>query len=164
MIQVIKENIMDASENFIVLPMNAALSMRGKMYEDIFSTYPHVQRECMKYVRHRQKNKMALMGTAQYIPSEVWALTMVDTIKNNQVPDYDSNYQYIVPVYASAENGYIGLESFRVALQNVAEKAESIHASVAIPYSSGALFQDFCEIVRSVFQDSTCDVVICKQK
>ena len=92
----------------------------------------------MKYVRHCDRNNIELLGTAQYIPSEVWALTMVDTMRNNDVTAYDVNYQYIVNVFCKdAFDEKINLKSMRKALADVLNKAKNINAVVAIPAKIG---------------------------
>lgn len=163
MVSVIKENIMDSSENFIVVPVCPSLSLRGKMYEDIFSTYPHVQRECMKYVRHCDKKKILVHGKAQFIPTEVWALTMVDPIKNESVSAYDSFYQYIVPIYCCDERLFINMSSFESGLRQVCNQAEKINASVAIALVNSKIQPAIQGIAEDVFSNSNLDVVICKQ-
>ena len=163
MVSVIKENIMDSGENFIVIPVCPSLSLHGKMYEDIFSTYPHVQRECMKYARYCDKKKVLVHGKAQFIPTEVWAFTMVDPVKNESVSAYDSFYQYIVPIYCCDERLFINMASFESGLRQVCDRAKDINASVAIALINPKIQSAIQNIADEVFSNSNLDVVICKQ-
>ena len=138
MIKTINGNIFNSNANFIINEMDCQGILNDNLTQ--LDDSPHIERECMKYIRYCNKNHIEILGSAQFIPIEVWALNMVDTMKNNNVIDYDTNYQYIVNLFCkhtSDEGIKMNRNAVRKALENIFEKAKSIGASVAVPYSIG---------------------------
>lgn len=141
MVNTIKGNISDSDANFIVCLCDNSYDFDYDIPVDL-----HVDKERMKYIRHCEKNNIELFGTAQYIPSEVWALPMVDTMKNNDVTAYDANYQYIVNVFCKdAFDGKINLKSMRKAFTDVLNKAKNINAVVAIHSNVGTIAREMID-------------------
>lgn len=141
MVKTFKGNVSDSVANFIVCLCDNLYDCDYDIPVEL-----HVEKERMKYVRYCDKNNIELFGTAQYIPSEVWALPMVDTMKNNDITAYDANYQYIVNVFCKdAFDGKINLKSMRKALLDVFNKAKNIGAIVAIPSNVGTLAREIID-------------------
>ena len=133
MIKTINGNIFDSNANFIVCEMDCQGTIG---IED----FPHVDRECMKYIRYCKKNNINILGNVQFVPTEIWALNMIDTMKNNNIIDYDTDYQYIVNMFCrdiSDEGNKRVPNAVRKALENIFDKANNINATVAVPYSIG---------------------------
>ena len=96
MIKVIDKNLFNSTANFIVHQVNCQGVMGSGVALQVAEIYPHVEQEYMKYLRYCKKNRINPLGTAQYVPIDTWAMIMVNTMKNNNVLAYDSQYQYIV--------------------------------------------------------------------
>ena len=93
------------------------------------------------------------------------------TIKNDKVEVYDKKYQYIVNLFGQKNFGMdvqqTDLKAMKMAMVDIREKAESIGATVAMPYMigsyrGGAKWEDVYKIIQDVFNKSTVDVEICK--
>lgn len=168
MIKIVEGNIFDSKANFIVHQTNCQGVMGSGVALQVAERFPHVEKEYMKYIRYCNKNHIEPLGTAQYVPNEVWALTMVDTMKNNNVIDFDTNYQYIVNLFGQSTYGeglQTDLKAFKKALMDVRDKAEKIGATVAMPYKigscrGGANWDDVYMIIKKIFEKSSVDVEI----
>ena len=128
MTKFIKGNLFDSKANFVVC-------LCDNLYDSEYDMpYLHVDKERMKYIKHCNKNNLELLGTTQYVPSEVWALPMVDTLKNNNIIEFDNNYQYIANVFCkNAYDNKINVKLMRKAFSDVLNQAKSLGANVAIP-------------------------------
>lgn len=134
MVSVIKGNLFDSKANFIVCPCD-------NLYDSEYDMpFFHVDKERMKYIKHCSKNNIELLGTAQYVPSEVWALPMVDTLKNNNITAFDNNYQYIVNMFCqNAYDNKIDTKFMKKAFSDILSKAKELNATVAVPKIIGTL-------------------------
>lgn len=170
MIKVIDGNLFDTEANFIVHSVNCCGVMGSGVAKQVRELYPHVEREYMKFVKHCSKSKVDLLGSAQYVPTESWALVMVDPIKNNNVIAYDNKYQYIVNLFGQRDFGsdgkmYTSLNALKNGLLDIRKKAEQIGATVALPYGigsvrGGAEWSDVLKIIKEVFEKSSVNVEI----
>lgn len=168
MINIIDGNLFDSKANFIVHQTNCMGCMKSGVALQVAEQYPHVETEYRKYLNYCRKTKIEPLGTVQYVPNEVWALIMVDTMKNNNVIAFDNNYQYIVNLFGQSTYGeglHTDLKAFKKALMDVREKAEKIGATVAMPYKigscrGGANWNDVYTIIKKVFEKSSVDVEI----
>lgn len=160
MIKIINGNLFDSKANFIVHQTNCQGVMGSGVAAQVAELYPHVETEYRKYLRYCKKNKTKALGTAQYVPSESWAVIMVDTMKNNTVIAYDKNYQYIVNLFGQDNYGmgelHTDLKAMKKAFIDIKEKAKEIGAIVAMPYQigsfrGGADWNDVYGIIQEVF-------------
>ena len=116
----------------------------------------------MRYIKYYDKNNDGMLGRVQYVPTEVWAMNMVDTIKNNNVEAYDTDYQYIVNAFCQDVSNYkvrTDLNALKKALVDICDKASKIGATVAIPYENEGYRNDtswnnLYNIVKKVFEQS----------
>lgn len=168
MIKIIEGNLFDSNANFIVHQVNCQGIMGGGVALQVKEKYPHVEREYRKYINYCNKNDLKILGSVQYVPSEVWAIGLVDTMKNNDVSDYDKNYQYIVNLFGQDTIG-TGLQTDMKALKNglidIRDKAQKIGATVAMPYRmasvrGGANWENVYTVIKKVFENSDVDVEI----
>lgn len=163
MIKIIDGNLFDSKANFIVHQTNCQGVMGSGVAKQVATLYPHVEVEYRKYLKYCQKNHIKPLGTAQYVPSESWALIMVDTMKNDKVIQYDNNYQYIVNLFGQGDYGYDGkqytnVKAMKNAFVDIKKKAMEIGASVALPYQigscrGGADWNEVYNIIQNVFAD-----------
>lgn len=168
MISIIEGNIFDSKANFIVHQVNCLGVMGSGIARQVEERFPHVGSEYRKYLRNCKKNGISALGTAQYVPVEVWALPLVDTMKNNNVTDYDTNYQYIVNLFGQdtiGEGLQTDLKAVKKALSDVRDKARNIGATVAIPWKmssnrGGANWENIYTIIKKIFENSGIDVEI----
>ena len=168
MIKIIDGNIFDSKANFIVHQVNTLGTMGAGVALQVATRYPHVETEYNKYLRYCKKNKLSPLGTAQYVPTEFWALVMIDTIKNNNVIAFDKNYQYIVNLFGQDTIGdgvNTDLKAMKKAFIDIRDKAQKIGATVAMPFRigscrGGALWNDVYTVIKKVFENSTVDVEI----
>lgn len=170
MIKIVDKNLFDSKANFICHSCNCQGVMGSGVAAQVAEKYPHVEKEYLKYLRYCKKNNIKPLGTVQYVPNEVWAVNLVDTMKNNYVDAFDSEYQYIVNIFGQNTYG-IGLQTdlnaIKRAFKDICEKAKSINATVAVPYKigscrGGANWDDVYKIIQTVFENSGVDVEICK--
>ena len=144
MIKTINGNIFNSNANFIVCEMNCQGIIDDNMIV-ISEEFPHVEKEYMKYIRYCKKNHVEILGSVQYVPTEIWALNMVDTMKNNNIIDYDTNYQYIVNMFCknmSDEGIKRNSNAVKESMSKIFNNAEMIGATVAVPYSIGNFVHD----------------------
>jgi O-acetyl-ADP-ribose deacetylase (regulator of RNase III) len=168
MIKIIDGNLFDSKANFIVHQVNCQGVMGSGVALQIAERFPHVKKDYIRYVNYCNKNDINLLGTVQYVPTEVWALMMVDTMKNNNVIAFDTNYQYIVNLFGQDTYGeglQTDLKAMKKAFVDIREKAKKIGATVAMPYNigscrGGADWNDVYNIIKNVFDKSNIDVEI----
>ena len=147
MITNINGNILDSKANFIVHKVNS-FSLDSDIASQIVERYPHIEKEYLKYLRYCNKNHYDIIGSTQYIPNEPWALIMVDTMKNNNVIDYDTNYQYIVNMFCESttdEGIKTNQKAMRNAFESILEKAKDIGATVAVPENIGNFVREIID-------------------
>lgn len=168
MIKTIEGNLFDSNANFIVHQVNCQSVMGSGVALQVKERYPHVYTEYLKFLRHHQKKKSNPLGLAQFVPVDVWALGMVDTILNRRIEPYDASYQYIVNLFGQDTYGdglHTDLKAFEKAMRIIMEHAKAIGATVAMPYNiascrGGADWKDVYRIIESIFASSGVDVEI----
>ena len=170
MIKVVDKNIFRSTANFLVHQTNCQGVMGSGVALQVANKFPHVEQEYMKYLRYCKKNHINPLGTAQYVPVDTWALVMVNTMKNNSVIAYDSQYQYVVNLFGQDDFGmgtqHTNLKAMENAFRDIYKKAKEINASVAMPYMigsyrGGAKWDDVYSIIKKVFKNDV-DVEICR--
>ena len=168
MINIIDGNIFDSKANFIVHQVNCQGVVNSGVAMQVEEKFPHVGAEYRKYLRHCEKNHQSALGTCQYVPVDVWALTMADTMKNNNITAYDLDYQYIVNMFGQdtfGEGLRTDLKAMKKAFADIRDKAQSIGATVAMPWKigscrGGANWEDVYTIIKKTFGNSDVDVEI----
>lgn len=170
MISIVEKNLFDSKANFLVHQVNCQGVMGSGIAKQVAERYPFVDKEYRRYVFHCQKKNKKILGTVQYVPLEVWAIGLVDTLKNDRIEKYDKDYQYIVNLFGQ-ENYGTGIQTDLTELKNafidIRDKALSVGATIAIPYRigscrGGADWNDVYTIIKKVFENSGVDVEICK--
>lgn len=165
MIKIIDGNLFDSKAEFIVHQVNCQGGLGSGVAAQVAENFPHVETEYRKYLRYCKKNKIEPLGTVQYVPSQVWAVMLVDTMKNEQlVPCED--FQYIVNLFGQNDYGeglQTNLKAVNNAFVDICNKAKSIGATVAMPYKigsfrGGADWNDVYRIIQNVFTNSGIDV------
>lgn len=127
-------NLSESKANFIVNPVDTAGFNGSKTNRFVAENYPHVERECLKYIRHNRKNGRDILGTAQFVARDPWALILCDPIKNDFIDAYDRDYQYIVNlVFQDVDGNGFPLEMVRQGLSQVKDKASGLGGTVAVP-------------------------------
>lgn len=170
MIKIIEGNLFDSKSNFIVHQVNAQSVMGAGVTLQVAKRYPHVDKEYRSYVHHCKKNKIPILGTVQYVPVDVWAIGLTDTMKNDNISKYYRDYQYIVNLFGQETYGFglqTDLNAVRKGFIDIRDKALKIGASIAIPYRigscrGGANWSDVYDIIKDVFGKTDLDVTICK--
>ena len=95
---------------------------------------------------------------------------MINTMKNEDVSPYDTEYQYIVNLFGQNHIGVgqqTDLKAMKTAFADIRRKAEKIGASIAMPYRigsvrGGASWTDVYAIIEEVFKDYEQSVEICR--
>lgn len=170
MIKIIEENLFNSYANIIVHQVNTQGVMGSGVAVQVAKKFPHVYKEYRSYVNYCKKNGVSMMGKVQYVPVDVWAIGLVDTIKNNNVVTYDRHYQYIANAFGQKTYGkglQTDINSLTNCFMDIQLKAEQINASIAIPYKigccrGGADWNVVYKIIQEVFDGSDLDVMICK--
>ena len=170
MIKIINGNLFDSKANFIVHQVNCQGVMGSGVALQVKERYPHVFTEYLKYLKLYKKKKISPLGFAQFVPVDVWALSMVNTLSADGIIAYDTNYQYIVNLFGQDTYGtglHTDLPALKRAMKTIAQIAKSIGATVAMPYRiascrGGASWHTVYEIIEEVFDHSGVDVEIWK--
>lgn len=163
MINIVEKNIFETDNNFIVIPVCVS-DIQSKITKTAFTLYPIVAKEYRKYLKHCRKYNKNPNATVQYVPKDVWAIGMVNTIQNKYIEAYDKNYQYIVNVFCEKAEGKkvkIQSEDFKIALIDICTKAKAVGGSVVIPYGIGQ-WNNILGVIEEVFGDIDVNVEICK--
>lgn len=154
MIKNLNGNIFNSDANFILCETSFGIPM------EIAEEFVHVEKEYNKYLKYCKKNHIE--PTVQYVPVDVWALIMVDTLKNNDITAYDSDYKYVVNLFGQSMSSMglqIDLKNIRNALIDIRNKAEKIGANIAVPYKMyGANWKTVYSIIEEIFDES--DVIV----
>lgn len=169
MVKLINGNLLDSKADLIIHQVNCRGVMGAGIAAQIAKKFPHVETEYLKYLRHCKKNKIDPLGTAQYVPSEIWAVCLVDTMNNEIITECRSmQFQYIVNLFGQRDIGN-GLQTdyaaIKKALIDIKEKAKSIGATIAVPYNigcglGGGDWNEVYAIICEIFNDDSVDVEI----
>lgn len=127
----------------------------------------HVEKEYLRFLKHHSKTNELVRGCVQYVPNDIWAVGMVDTIKNNDVIAYDDYYQYSVNLFGHDFNcgNKDNLKAIKYGLKDIFYKASKINATIAIPYGMGK--ENWNEIyneIKHLSDDFNVDVELHKNK
>lgn len=170
MIKIVDKNLFDSNANFLIHQTNCQGVMGSGVALQVANNFPHVEHEYMKYLRYCKKNNINPLGTAQYVPVDTWAMVMVNTMTNNDIMAYDSQYQYIVNLFGQDDFGMgkqqTNLKAMEKAFNDIYKKAKKINATVAMPYKigsyrGGADWNVVYSMIQRVFGDGV-DVEICR--
>lgn len=136
MVEIKKGNIWCSDADIIVCPVDTLGAMCSDMIEHIKDYCPHVATEYLRYIKHCNKHNICAKSTVQFVPSESWAMPMVDTIVNTTlVPCED--FQYLANIfcqYDSDDKMVDNISSFGKCMRIIRDKAESINVkTIAIP-------------------------------
>lgn len=171
MITDVNKKIFESNANLILNAVDCNGEIIPNLSRKLYEAYPHVEKEYMKYIRKCTKNKFDMLSTVQYIPVDTWALPLVDTLKNERVEAYDTEYHYIVNCFVQETFGKKSMSdiiAIERTLKNVKNVAEKINASVAVPFHFGCgrniKWHEVQRIIHNVFDNSNIDVEICKGK
>lgn len=170
MIKIVDGNIFDSKASFICHSCNCIDVVDDVITEQMYSLSPHIEKEHRRYLHYCKKHNIETLGTVQYIPTQYWALGLVDTIKNNYIDIYDNDYQYIVNLFIQNSvdaDMQTDLVATKKAFKDIKNKAKCVNATIAIPYGfgsyqSGTNWNDIYKIITDVFGDSKVNVEIWK--
>lgn len=164
----INGDISNIKANIIVCPvssfydnMESTTGLNGVLMKKICADYPHIDKEYRKYIKHCNKNNINMFGTVQYVPTEVWAMGLVDTIRNNYIDTYDVEYKYIANLFCFEQQGaklVINLDALKSGFTDICNKAKSVDAVVAIPHS--ILNNDTFKIIQDVLKGCNVKITI----
>ena len=154
MIKINNGNILESKADFIV---NVVDTDNG-IGTEIENLYPHVDIEYRKYIRYCKKNKITIAGTVQYVPFAVWAIGLVDTMKNNRLEKCNGDFNYVVNIFGQIDNETMlpNLDVLNTGINDVLNKANEIEATIAISYK---LYNQF----QKVFDDSNLTIEVWKE-
>lgn len=108
MINVVNQNLVkssaagsyeDIKSGFII----DVVTLEVGINNDIQTLYPHIDTEYRKYIRHCKKKKTNPYKTVQFVPDEVWALSMVDTMENDRIVPCD-DFRYFCNIFVHYTN------------------------------------------------------------
>ena len=162
MIKIIDGDLFSSKANFIVHQVNCQGVMGSGVALQVVEKYPHVKKEYVRYVKHCNKNNINMLGTVQYVPVDTWAMVMIDTMRNENIEAYDSNYQYIVNLFGQdgygTEKQQTDIKAVKKAFENICMNAQKINATVALPFKigccrGGAKWNEVYKIIEDVFKN-----------
>jgi hypothetical protein len=162
MIKVVEnKKLLKSNARIIVQLVNEDGDLNNNIPSEINYEYHHVNKEYIKFINYCQTNRLESLGKVQYIPEAVWALGLVDTLKNDYVNIYDKGFKYIACAFCKTKIGKnykINYDTLKECLRDVFNKAQSISADVAIIYSD-----IMKNIVSEIFNDNTVNVYLYKE-
>lgn len=90
MIEIINENILHSGADIIINPVDCNGVPCSKLGGLIGNEMPWVEIDYRKYLRKHNKEQRNILGTVQFVPAEVWALCLVNTMEiNNAIASCD---------------------------------------------------------------------------
>lgn len=161
MIEVIDGKLLGTKAKICVQMVNTDGDLQYNTPSYINDEFHHITKEYVKYINYYQKNRLETLGQTMYVPFDVWALGLVDTIKNDYLDTYDKDFRYVACAYCKERVGKkykINFNALKDCLKDICRKAQSVHADVAIVWS------DLVEsVVKEVFDKSTVNVYLIKE-
>jgi hypothetical protein len=157
----VKENVFDIEENIIVCLVGSEIEIPEELKEDT----KHIDSEYRKFLRHCNKNHINLYGKVQYIPNQVWAVGMVDTMNNTSIiPCMD--FKYIANLFCIRDEcNIIDEKSMKKGMTDILTKAKSINENVALFYKddgNNLKFNVVMKIAEKIFGSSEINLTIYK--
>lgn len=126
----IKEGKNKIEENMIVCLVGAEIEVPEELTNDT----KHIGTEFRKFLRHCNKNKINLYGKVQYVPNEIWAVGMVNTMNNEKIVSC-MDFKYICSLFCIRDEcNIIDEKAMKKGLTDVLYKAKSISENVALYY------------------------------
>lgn len=156
MVNIINGNLNDSKENFIV----RLVDCQGDSDME-----HHVKKEYLKYIKHYNKTKENIHGRVQYVPVDIWAIGMTDTIENKNVIAYDTEYQYIVNLFGhdSHCDKKENFNAIKEGLKDIFYKARNIEGTIAISFGMGkANWNDVYNTIKVMSEHYNVDVSLYK--
>ena len=161
MIKIVENNLLDTKAKICVQIVNTDGDLKNNIPAYINDEFHHITKEYVRYINYYQKHRLETIGTTQFTPVDCWAVGLVDTIKNDYLDTYDSNFRYIACAFCRERIGKkykINLDALKDCLSDICRKAQSVHADVSIVWS-----EPVEKVVREVFNKSTVNVYLCKE-
>lgn len=154
MIEIINENILHSGADIIINPVDYSMDCSGGIYSKMNSLIgeemPWVKTEYRKYIRKHNKEQHKILGTVQFVPTEVWAVGLTDTMKtNNQITMYGNDFAYVANIFVkeNTPNYAYEVESVLNSMGTVYERTcQNGIKSIAIPADFiSHTSEEFCE-------------------
>lgn len=161
MIKIVNDDFLHTKAQICVQLVNDDGDLKNNIPDYINNEYHHVTKEYVKYINYYQKHRLETLGSVQYIPEAVWALGLVDTIKNDHLDTYDKDFKYIACAFCREQVGKkykLNYNALKDCLNDICRKAQSVHADVAIVWSESVE-----QAVKDVFNKSTVNVYLVKE-
>lgn len=161
MITIIEKDLLHTKAQIIVQIVNDDGDLKNNIPSYINDEYHHITKEYIRYINYYQKHRLEVLGTNCYLPCDVWALGLIDTIKNNHLDTYDKDFRYIACAFCRTREGKkykINFEALKDCLRDICRKAQSVHTDVAIIWSEVVE-----QAVKEVFNKSTVNVYLVKE-
>ena len=161
MIKIVNDDFLHTKAQICVQIVNDDGDLKNNIPDYINDEYHHITKEYVKYINYYQKHRLETLGSVQYIPEAVWALGLVDTIKNDHLDTYDKDFKYIACAFCRQRVGKkykIDFGALKDCLRDICRKAQSVHADVAIVWSEVVE-----QAVKEVFDKSTVNVYLVKE-
>ena len=161
MIKIVNDDFLHTKAQICVQLVNDDGDLKNNIPDYINNEYHHVTKEYVKYINYYQKHRLETLGSVQYIPEVVWALGLVDTIKNGHLDTYDKDFKYIACAFCRERVGKkykIDFGALKDCLRDICRKAQSVHADVTIVWSESVE-----QAVKDVFNKSTVNVYLVKE-
>ena len=161
MIKIVENDFLHTKAKICVQLVNDDGDLKNNIPDWINNEYHHITKEYVKFINYYQKNRLETLGQTSYIPEAVWALGLVDTIRNDHLDTYDKDFKYIACAFCRTRSGKkykLDYSALIDCLRDVCRKAQSVHADVSIVWS-----EPVEKAVREVFNKSTVNVYLCKE-
>lgn len=162
MVKIVEGNLLDIKAQVVVQLVNDDGDLKNNIPPEINNEYHHITREYVRFINHCRKKNTDTLGLTLLIPIDVWAVGLVDTLKNDHIEIYDKDYKYIACAFCRMREGKrykIDYEALENSLRCICNKAQAVKANVAIPYSESVV-----NVIKKVFEKSTTDVYLVKEE
>lgn len=149
------EDFVDLSCGLILQPVSCEFD-NDPWSSSIDNQFPHVDKERRKYIKACSKKGVNPSGTVQFIPADVWALGMVDTMDASTATLYDGDHTgYIVNLFSSDNH------SFKRALIRAKKIAASLGLSPVLLVEDHAINATMKIVISDVFDHSPVNMEVC---
>lgn len=146
MIEIINENILHSGADIIINPVDCNGVPCSKLGGLIGNEMPWVEIDYRKYLRKHNKEQHKILGTVQFVPAEVWALWLVNTMEINNTITSRDVVSFIANCFVCDNyNGNYDVESTLKCLSVIRERADA-KSTIALPEDFITHTSDgFCE-------------------
>lgn len=153
-----KGDILHSGANIIINPVDCVGGFCSSTNGLIGEELPWVESEYRRFIRKHNN----LLGSVQFVPNEVWAVGLTNTMEiNNQISLYN-DFSYIANIFTTYDNdNYYDVEATLSCLNIIKQRmCENAIKTIAIPFDFiEHTSEEFCEDLYLCFESMSIDLI-----